>query len=367
MTTVAPYAPIAALPAYLAGRTAEAVAREHGLAEAIKLASNESPYGPLPSVAAALAAAAGSVNRYPDVTATPLREAIADQHGCTPAEVVVGAGSSGVLWQLASAYVAPGDEIVMHAPTFEAYPIIATMSRAVAVPVPLADWHTDVEALAAAVTDRTKVVFLTDPHNPTGTAVGSEAVVWLADRLAGRCLLVVDQAYAEYAAGDGDELAASLRHRPDTIVLRTFSKAYGLAGLRVGYALARPPVATALQRVASPFAVNGMAIVGALASLAATAELGERVAAVVAERDRVAARLTEIGAVVPPSHANFVYVSTPGVATRVVAALERRGTVTRGIGDDGVRITVGHPAENDRLVAHWVEVQGELAAARAVA
>ena len=120
MTTVAPYAPIAALAPYRAGRTAEEVAQEHGLVEAVKLASNESPFGPLPSVAAALAAASGSVNRYPDVTAGPLREAIAEFHRCADAEVVVGPGSSGVLWQLANAYVAPGDEIVMHTPTFEA-------------------------------------------------------------------------------------------------------------------------------------------------------------------------------------------------------------------------------------------------------
>ena len=361
MTTVAPYAPIAALAPYRAGRTAEEVAQEHGLVEAVKLASNESPFGPLPSVAAALAAASGSVNRYPDVTAGPLREAIAEFHRCADSEVVVGPGSSGVLWQLANAYVAPGDEIVMHTPTFEAHPIIATMSRAVAVTVPLADWHTDVEALAAAVTPKTKIVFLTDPHNPTGTAIDGDAVRWLADRLAGRCLLVVDQAYAEYAGPGADELATIFVDRPDTIVVRTFSKAYGLAALRVGYALAAAPVATALQRVAAPFAVNGMAIVGALASLSATAELDDRVSMVVAERERLTRRLTATGAIVPPSRANFVYVSTPGTATRVVAALERRGTVTRAIGDDGVRITVGLPAENDRLVDHWADVQHELA------
>src|SRR5690606_28823349 len=147
---------------------------------------------------AAIAEATSTINRYPHVSAGPLREALAEVHGGTADEIVVGTGSSGVLWQLASAYVAPGDEIVMHTPAFEAYPIIATMSMAQPVEVPLTDWRTDVEQLAAAVTPRTKVVFLTDPHNPTGTRITPDEIRWLAGELAGRCVLVVDQAYHEF-------------------------------------------------------------------------------------------------------------------------------------------------------------------------
>lgn len=350
---VEPYAPVDLLPAYQAGRSAEVVAAEYGLAEAIKLASNESPFGPLPSVSAAIAAATSTINRYPDVSAGPLREALAEVHGGTADEIVVGTGSSGVLWQLASAYVAPGDEIVMHAPAFEAYPIIATMSKAQPVEVPLTDWCTDVERLAAAVTPRTKVVFLTDPHNPTGTRITPDEIRWLAGELAGRCVLVVDQAYHEFAPTDGPQLGALFREFPDAVLLRTFSKAYGLAALRVGYAGAALPVANALRRVAAPFAVGSVSIVAAEASLRAADELAERVALVVAERQRLADGLTALGAEVPPSHANFVFVPTPGRVGDVVSALERSGAVTRGIGDHGVRITVGLPDENDRLLTAW--------------
>jgi len=358
---IPPYAPITSLPAYQAGRSAESVAAEHGLKDAIKLASNESPFGPLPSVSAALVLAATTVNRYPDVVATPLREALAERHGLTLEEITVGPGSSGVLWQLASAYVAPGDEIVMHAPAFEAYPIIATLRRAVPVAVPLRRWCTDVEALEAAVTERTKVVFLTDPHNPTGTSITADEIRWLAERLAGRSLLVVDQAYLDFAEIDGSgtrpaTLDHLFREHPHTLLLRTFSKAHGLAALRVGYSFSAPQVATALQRVAPPFAVSAMGIVAACASLAAQDELTERVRLVADERRRMTDELRSTGIDVPASRANFVFLPTGERSATVVAALEERGVATRRVADQGVRVTIGLPAENDRFLAAWHDV-----------
>ena len=293
-----------------------------------------------------------TVNRYPDVAATRLREALAAKHDIDVEEIVVGPGSCGVLWQIADAYVAPGDEIVMHAPAFEAYPIVATKSQAQAIPVPLTHWRSDVEALAAAVTQRTRLVFLTDPHNPTGTVVPADHVRWLAETLADRCLLVVDQAYVDFT-GRHDALATMFRRFPNVIVLRTFSKAHGLAALRIGTAFAAPQVATALRRVAPPFAVNGLALSAALASLHAESELTDRVGEVIDERQRLTAELAARGVDVPASEANFVFVPMGGRGMSVVRALERHGVVTRPIASHGIRVTIGRPDENDAFLAAW--------------
>lgn len=359
-SSIPPYAPISLLPAYQAGRSADVVAEEHGLAEAIKLASNESPFGPLPSVAGEIIAAIGSVNRYPDVSATPLRAALAERHGLEVAEVTVGAGSTGVLYQLSRAYLAPGEQVVMHTPSFEAYPIIATLAQAEPVTVPLRDGYTDVEALAAAVTPRTKIVLVADPHNPTGTAIAAERLRWLADQLAGRCLLVIDQAYHEYGAGSGDDLALLHRDRPHVLILRTFSKAYGLAALRVGYGVAAFDVINALERVSPPFGVNDLGIVAACASLDATDELRVHVDQVVAERRRLEGFLRSLGVPVPPSEANFVWLPAGPTSGRLALALERRGVVTRPVGDFGVRVTIGLRAENDRFIESFVSAATEI-------
>jgi len=335
---------IAALPRYRPGaRSTGPVAR---------LASNENPFPPLPGVLDAAREAATDLNRYPDPAGTALVTALAGRYGVTPGQVVVGTGSSALLQQLALATCGPGDEVLFAWRSFESYPIVAGVAGARAVPVPLdaADRH-DLPAMARAVTDRTRLVLLCSPNNPTGTAIGAAELAAFLDRVPADVLVVLDEAYAEFvrdpAAARGPDLVGRY---PNLAVLRTFSKAHGLAGLRVGYALAADPVADALRATGVPFGVNTVAQAAALASLAATEPLARRVEAIVAERGRVAAGLRARGLAPGHSEANFVWLRRPD-ALEIGAACARQGVLVRAYGSDGVRITIGTPAENDRLLA----------------
>ncbi len=233
-------ASLSQLPAYVPGRK---------LPGAVLLASNESPYGLLPGVAATLAEAAGGVSRYPDLHAASLVEALAAHHGVGPDRIAVGAGSSEVCGQLLHTVVGPGDEVVFGWRSFEAYPILTAVAGGTAVKVPLRDHALDLDAMVAAVTARTRLVFVRNPNNPTSTAVGARALTDFADRVPRDVLIVVDEAYREYAdpAVVPDGLAL-LGDRPNVAVLRTFPKAYGLAGLRVGYCVAPPGIAAHVRR-----------------------------------------------------------------------------------------------------------------------
>ncbi len=350
-TAPAPRRAVADLPAYRPGRSAGAAMADHGLGSAVKLASNELALPPLPSVARAIEAAVGGTTRYPDHGATALRRALAECLGVEPERVAVGCGSVGLLQQLALAYTGPGTEVLYGWPSFEAYPVFTGTTGATPVAVPLRRQTLDVDALVGALTPRTRLVLVANPNNPTGTALRRDALVRLADALPPGCLLVVDEAYREFVTGadvpDGLEL---LGHRPDVVVLRTFSKAHGLAALRVGYLVGDPAVVAAVDKVLVPFAVNGLGQVGALASLAASQEVADRVAGVVAERGLVAAALRDAGWGVPDAQANFVWLPAGQAAAPLAAALEREGVVTRPFPGRGVRVTVGTASENDRFL-----------------
>lgn len=318
-----------------------------------RLASNENPYPPLPGVLAAVARAAGRLNRYPDLGCGELVAALADRHGVAPGQVVAGTGSSALLMQLALATCGPGDEVVFAWRSFESYPIVAGVAGARAVPVPLTrhERH-DLPAIARAVTDRTRLVLLCSPNNPTGTVIGEAELSAFLARVPDDVLVVLDEAYAEFVRDPQAARGPRLLHRyPNLAVLRTFSKAYGLAGMRVGYALAAPHVADALRATAVPFGVSGVAQAAALASLAAGPELAGRVTAILAERARVAAALAARGHRVVAGEANFLWLRRDD-AGGVAAACAAAGVLVRPYGEDGVRVTIGTPAENDRLLAH---------------
>jgi len=324
---------------------------EHQLADAIKLASNETPLGPLPSVAKAIETAIEGANRYPDHGAVALRHALAESMGVDRDRVAVGCGSVGLLQQLALAYAGPGDEVAFGWPSFEAYPIVTQLMASDGVAVPLRRQTVHAAALAAAITERTRLVFLANANNPTGTALRTHELLALVDAIPDECLLVVDEAYREFVTGaDVPDAVTLLGDRPNVAVLRTFSKAHGLAAIRVGYLIGAPEVVAAIDKALVPFSVNALGQAAALAALGAADELEGRIAQVVSERARVARELRARGFVVPDSQANFVWLPVGSGAAELALALERAGVVTRPFPGAGLRVTMGTRAENDRFL-----------------
>jgi histidinol-phosphate aminotransferase len=339
------------IPGYVPGRSAEAVAAERGLDDVVKLASNEAPFGPLPAARAAVADAIAGLNRYPDDRSTRLVDALAAHYGVDPSQVLLGAGSVDLCRLAFAATVDAGDEVVFAWPSFEMYPILAQQVGGVAVRVPLQEHGHDLDAMADAVTDATTLVFVCNPNNPTGTAIDAASMTRFLERVPSDRLVVLDEAYREFVTGDHvpDGLDVLAAHE-NVVVLRTFSKAYGLAALRVGYAIGHPEVIGALRKVAMPFRVNALAQVAALASLGAHDEMRERVDEVIEERERLQAALADLGLAVPRSEANFVWLDVPDAAVALGDFSERQGVVMRVFRDVGVRVTVGTADENDRVV-----------------
>ncbi|MFJ8472595.1 histidinol-phosphate transaminase [Kitasatospora sp. NPDC094011] len=316
------------------------------------LAANENPYPPLPGVLERAAAALRTLNRYPDFTTGRLVAALADHLHVPPAHLITGPGSVGVLFQLVRSVAGPGDEVLFAWRSFEAYPEAAALAGATPVPVPLADGELhDLAAMAAAVTPRTKVVLVCNPNNPTGTAVPPADLVKFLDAVPADVLVVLDEAYREFAPGDTPDGVDLYRTRPNLVVLRTFSKAYGLAGLRVGYGVAHDSVAAAARAVGLPFGVSQIAQDAAVESLAAGPELRDRVRAVVAERTRVQALLRAQGWPLEESHANFVWFRLGEHTAAFAAACSAAGITVKVFPGEGVRISIGEPLANDAAVA----------------
>jgi histidinol-phosphate aminotransferase len=340
-----------ALPEYVPGRSAESVAAKYAIGDVIKLASNEAPFGPLPAALAAIEAAARVANRYPDDAATALREALGEHCSVEPEQVLLANGSVEVCRMALAASCDSGDVVLFAWPSFEAYPVLAQQLGATLVQVPLVDHRHDLDAMADAITDRTRVVFVCNPNNPTGTTVGREAVDRFLERVPRDLLVVFDEAYREFVTApdfpDGLDLLAD---HDNVAVLRTFSKAYGLAALRVGYAIAPADVIDALRKVRVPFTTNALGQAAALASLGAHDEMRERVDEVVAERTRVTDGLVDLGLSVVESEANFVWLPIGDYSAVLTEYCERAGVVLRGFPGVGVRITIGTPGENDRLL-----------------
>jgi histidinol-phosphate aminotransferase len=317
----------------------------------VKLSSNESPFGPLPSVTEAIAEAVRGVNRYPDNGAADLIEAIAGRFAVPPEHIAVGCGSVGVTQQLLEAAGEPGAEVVYAWRSFEAYPTLVDLSAATSVRVPLKNETHDLNALSQAITPRTRVVFVCNPNNPTGTVVHAAALERFVDQVPADCLVVLDEAYAEYVRDpDVPDGLVFYRDRPNVAVLRTFSKAYGLAGLRVGFMVAHPAVAGAVRKTMLPFTVNAIAQAAAIASLAAEGELLERVAMVVKERARVRDELLAQGWTVPPTEANFVWLRLAEDTQDFAQACERAGVSVRPFAGEGARISIGDHDDNDALL-----------------
>ena len=319
----------------------------------IKLASNENPHPPLPSVIQAITEGAAQINRYPDNGMTELTAALTAKYGVRPEQVAFGCGSVTLLEQIMQAYCTPDDEVIVAWRSFEAYPLVAEIVGVHLATVPLRDETHDLDAMLAQITDKTRVVIVCNPNNPTGTAVRRDELTRFLDAVPDRVLVVLDEAYGEYITDpdvpDGLEI---MRGRDNVCVLRTFSKAYGLAGLRVGYLISEDPaVAEVVRKTMMPFAVSTIAQIAAVASLRAMDELQQRVDEAVAERARVSERLRVGGYPVPESHANFVWISAREQTDEIAQRLMDNGIMGRPFSGNGIRITMGTPEENDAMLA----------------
>ncbi|RSN01257.1 histidinol-phosphate transaminase [Nonomuraea sp. WAC 01424] len=324
-----------------------------------KLSSNESPYDPLPSVVEAVAEGARQINRYPDPGAVKLTEAIAERYDVPFEHIALGAGSVTVAQQLFESVGEPGVEVVYAWRSFEAYPLLADLAGVTSVRVPLAGEDHDLDAMAEAINDRTRMVFVCNPNNPTGTSIRRDALVPFLDRVPENVLVVLDEAYREYVRDEDVPDGLTLyRDRPNVCVLRTFSKAYGLAGLRVGYLIGQEPVAAAIRKTIIPFAVNHLAQIAAVASLKAEDELLERVEPVVKERSRVREALIEQGWTVPPTEANFVWLRLGERTLDFAAACAVEGVAVRPFAGEGARVSIGDPEANDAFLAAAKEFRG---------
>jgi len=342
-----------ALPNYVPGRNPADLARELGLPEAIKLASNEVPYGPLPGVVDAIAGAAAGIHRYPDMGVVALRDALAERYGVTPDRIATGCGSVALTEHVTRTACLPGDEILYSWRSFEAYPIIAATTGASSIRVPNTEGHEhDLPAMAAAITPRTRVVLVCNPNNPTGTSLRRAELDEFLDAVPADVLVVIDEAYREFVTDpqvpDGLEAYGD---RPNVVVLRTLSKAWGLAGLRLGFLIAQREVAAAVRKVVTPFSTSAAAQAAGLAALRQDAEMRRRCELVIAERDRLTTAVRKIVNDVPDSQANFVWLPLGDKSAEFGQACEAHGVIVRPFPGEGVRVTVGTPAENDAFLA----------------
>ena len=336
---------IAALAPYRQGKQAGP--------DAFKLSSNENPFEPLPSVLEALQGTT-PINRYPDASATRLRERLAARYDVTLDEVHVASGSVAILYQLVQAAASASDEVVYAWRSFEAYPGLVLVSGATGVQVPLAPGgRHDLDAMADAVTSRTRAVIVCTPNNPTGPIVTSAEFEAFASRIPSDVLIILDEAYAEFVIADGavDGLGERVFDKhPNVVVLRTFSKAYGLAGLRVGYAIGHAKILDAARATAVPLSVTSAAETAAIASLDAEEELLQRVVALVERRTTLRDGLLAQGWDVPDSQSNFVWLPTGERTDAAAAAFHDADIVVRPFSGDGIRISVGEEASIEKVL-----------------
>ena len=340
------------LPAYTPGKT---------VLGAIKIASNETVDGPLPSVQAAIAKATESINRYPDNGYLELRERLAkylDDGAFAPENISVGSGSVSLCQQLIQITASVGDEVMFGWRSFEIYPLQVRTAGATPVQVPLTDYTYDLDAMLAAITDRTRLIFICNPNNPTSTVVDPDALARFVEAVPSDVMIAIDEAYVEYIRDGMLPRSFDLvRAHRNVVVLRTFSKAYGLAGIRVGYAVADPDIVTALGKVYVPFTATSVSQAAAIASIDAADELLARTDAVVTERARVTTTLRDAGFTVPPSQANFVWLPLAERTNDFVESAADNLLLVRPYGRDGVRVTVAATHENDAFLefaTRWI-------------
>jgi len=352
---IAPYEP---------GKPIEELEREFGIPDAIKLASNENPLPPSDRVQKAILAVLHHGNRYPDGSGFYLRQALAKKHGFMPEQIVLGNGSNELIELLVRAFLRPGDEAVMPHPSFVVYPMIVQAAGGVRVMVMLKEYRLDLEAMARAMTPMTKLVFIANPNNPTATIVTADEVEHFMARVPERTIVVFDEAYIEFALGpDFPEVLQYVKQGRKVIVLRTFSKAASLAGLRVGYGVADADAISLMNRIRQPFNVNSLAQAAGLAALEDEAHIMECVRMIEAGRHYLYDEFKNLGVSYVPSRANFILVDVGRSAADIFQKLLQHGVIVRPLTPFGMetalRITVGTPEENRKLVKAIQAVLGK--------
>lgn len=354
---------------YVPGKTIRQAEAESGI-HSIKLASNENPFGPSPMAVEAIRRAASDVNWYPDADSTELREALAARHGVTPEHILLGAGSSSLLHVIGRTLLDPGLNAVTSECSFISYPIVTQATGATLVKVPLREYAYDLEGILAAINENTRVVFLANPNNPTGTCLSVGEVDSFLDRVPEHVLVVLDEAYADFAeyfaAERGVEYSHGIQHARDgrnVIVLRTFSKAQGLAGLRLGYGIGHPDLMQYLGRVKVVFSVSTIAEAAGVAAVCDTAHVQKTLRNNAAGVKYLTEKLTEIGLKVLPTWANFVYVDVGEDCVAVAKRLQAEGVIIRPLAGWGaktaIRVSIGKPEENEQFVAAMKKVMLE--------
>ncbi len=342
---------IASLKPYSPGKPLSELERELGIREAIKLASNENPWGPSPKALQVLEQAAASLHRYPDGGAHALREAVAKKWQVPQDQILVGNGSDEVISLLIKTFLAPGDEAVMADLTFVMYRLSVLGGHGVPVEVPLQNWTHDLSAMVEAITDRTRLFFICNPNNPTGTILRAEEIDSVLDRIPEHVVVVFDEAYYEYVrAEDYPDSIHYVRDGRPVVVLRTFSKIYGLAGLRVGYGVTTPEIASYVNRVRPPFNVNSLAQEAAQAALLDDEHVAKSRAMNEAEMTFLEEGLTNMGLTTIPTQANFIYFDAGIDGAALYDALLREGVIVRHIRGSMIRVTIGQPTENRRFL-----------------
>jgi histidinol-phosphate aminotransferase len=343
---------IAGIVPYSPGRPIEEVERELGVTGSIKLASNENPRGPSPKALAVLSEAAKTVHRYPDGGGYYLRDALAEQWKVTPDQLILGNGSDEIVALVTKAFLERGDEAVMADPSFVIYKIDVTAAHAKPVLVPLKEHRHDLPAMAKAITPKTRLVFVCNPNNPTGTYVTDTEVRAFMRALSPDVIVVFDEAYYEYVtAADYPDMMALLKSTRNVVLLRTFSKIYGLAGLRIGYGLTSPEIVQHLNHIRPPFNTNSLAQKAALAALGDEEHVRESRRLNIEGMAYLTERLRALGLTVVPSQANFLYFDVKQDGKDVFEALLRRGVIVRHLAGPFLRVTIGLPRENERFIA----------------
>ena len=355
--------PILDIHPYQPGKPIEELERELGIPGAVKLASNENPFPPPPAVQEALREALAGLHRYPDGSGTYLRGALAKKHGVSPEAIVLGNGSNELIELLARTFVRPGEEVVIPHPSFVVYPSIVQAVGGTRVVVTLKDHRIDLPKMRRAITALTKMVFVANPNNPTGTIVMADEVAAFLDKVPDHVIVVFDEAYYDFAVGpDFPDTLAHLREGKRVVILRTFSKMASLAGLRVGYAIADPGCVALVNRIRQPFNVNTLGQVAALAALRDDAHVRRSVEAVREGVRSLSAALDSLGLRYVPTRANFILVEFDD-ATRTYEQLLKLGVIVRPMASFGLeralRITVGTPEENARLIGALRAVLGQ--------